>query len=340
MRSVTKVRSFIRLSFALSLVVVASLARNAEAHFILNMPASWWTQAGDGSPQKLAPCGNELFGTTTATGTVNVFQSGQPVTITTTSTIPHPGWWRISLREGATSTQTMAAFPDPTPLGAAGSAQQCTPAFINNPVWSTTQPVLVDKLGIPAGQTTTTIVQNNLSTTVTIPATARCTSAAPCTLQVLMIMTDHPAGSCNYHHCADMAVASTTTTDAGTVDVRADSGSDVRPGTGGTTGGAAGASGGGTGGRGTGGTTGAAGAAGGIAGTSGGQGGTSGGVGGATGGSTAGTGGSTVDAGILPVTTDSSGCSCAVGSSSIPTAGWAAFGLLVVGLVIRRKRRG
>ena len=40
-----------------------------------------------GDPQKLAPCGNELFGTTTATGTMNVFQPGQPVTIMATSTI-------------------------------------------------------------------------------------------------------------------------------------------------------------------------------------------------------------------------------------------------------------
>src|SRR5581483_11995285 len=60
---------------------------------------------------------------------------------------------------------------------------------------------------------------------VTIPATAQCSMAAPCTLQVMMIMTDHDKTvQCNYHHCANMAAAggtagtggTTGTTDAGT----------------------------------------------------------------------------------------------------------------------------
>ena len=62
----------------------------------------------------------------------------------------------------------------------------------NNPVWSPTQPVLADKLGMPAGSTSTTINQSGTQTfMVTIPANAQCSNASPCTLQVLMIMTDH-----------------------------------------------------------------------------------------------------------------------------------------------------
>src|SRR5882724_3860631 len=100
----------------------------AQAHFMLGSPSSWWSQLSDGSPQKLAPCGDEASGGTAATGTVNLFQSGQPTSVTVTSTVAHPGWWRISLREGSSSSQLISSFPDPMPLGAAGTAQQCTPA--------------------------------------------------------------------------------------------------------------------------------------------------------------------------------------------------------------------
>ena len=121
----------------------------AEAHFRLTAPMNWWSQSTDGTPQKTPPCGSvsELAGST-ATNAMNVYQSGQPVTITVTATVAHPGWWRVSLRQGAAATQNATNFPDPPELGAPGSAQQCTPAFMNNPVWSTTQPVIADKLGL------------------------------------------------------------------------------------------------------------------------------------------------------------------------------------------------
>jgi MYXO-CTERM domain-containing protein len=185
----------------------------ARAHFMLNSPQSWWTQASDGSPQKMAPCGNEGAAGTAASTKV---QPGQTVAVQVSATIPHPGWYRISLKQGASSTQTAAAFPDPPTLGAAGTAQQCTPAFMDNPVWSPTQPVLADKLGLAAGSTSTTTTQSGTKTfNVTIPANATCTTASPCTLQVVMFMTDHPSGSCNYHHCADIAVDTGTATGTG-----------------------------------------------------------------------------------------------------------------------------
>src|SRR5262249_23502989 len=123
----------------------------ARAHFKLDAPTSWWTQASDGSPQKTAPCGNETIATTMASKVVNMVQPGQSVAVTVESTIAHPGWWRISLKEGAASTQTATSLPDPAVL----ANTNCTPAFIDNPVWSPTQPVLADKLGLPAGSTST-----------------------------------------------------------------------------------------------------------------------------------------------------------------------------------------
>jgi len=30
----------------------------ASAHFVLQEPASWWSQDGNGGPQKQGPCGN------------------------------------------------------------------------------------------------------------------------------------------------------------------------------------------------------------------------------------------------------------------------------------------
>ena len=187
------------------------LPRAADAHFMLVSPPSWWSQLSDGSPQKTPPCGDEATSGTAATGMVNVYQPGQSVSVTVTATIAHPGWWRISLREGAAATQNGTNFPDPTPLGAPGSALQCTPAFVDNPVWSPTQPVLADKLGLPAGSTSTTTLQSGTQTfQVTIPPDAHCSTDSPCTLQVLMFMTDHPASGCNYHHCADLAASTST----------------------------------------------------------------------------------------------------------------------------------
>jgi hypothetical protein len=209
-------------AFTISLAGSILVAPRAEAHFQLVSPKSWWTMASDGSPQKTPPCGNEKTTGTAASGVVTKIQPGQSVPVQVTATIAHPGWYRISLKQGASSTQTMTSLPDPPTLGAAGSAQQCTPAFIDNPVWSPTQPVLADKLGLTAGSTDTNVNQSGTKTfNVTIPSNATCTDASPCTLQVLMFMTDHPSGSCNYHHCADISI-STGAGDGGVADASTD----------------------------------------------------------------------------------------------------------------------
>jgi MYXO-CTERM domain-containing protein len=198
------------------LAVFVLTASPAYAHFILTTPGAWETSTADGSPQKAGPCGNEGGGT--PTGMVTDYQPGQTVTITVTPTIPHPGWWRVALIQGASSTQTATSLTDPayTAAGVSVGTTTCVaavPATINNPVWSPTQPVILD--GMTSSQSTT---PEQLQ--VTLPQNITCTAQRPCALQVIMIMNDGhitgPNGSagCYYHHCADITIGAASA-DAG-----------------------------------------------------------------------------------------------------------------------------
>ena len=189
-----------RLPISAALIAVATgllFPALARAHFALLAPASWMSQDSVGGPQKLGPCGDEGGGT--ASGMVTPVVAGQTLSVKVNVTVPHPGWWRIALAQGASSSQTLSSLPDPVPM----AGTNCTPAIMMNPVWSTTQPVLAD--GLPAGSVATTTQAGVQTFQVTIPENASCTDAQPCSLQVIMVMTDHPAGSCYYHHCADIS---------------------------------------------------------------------------------------------------------------------------------------
>jgi MYXO-CTERM domain-containing protein len=180
----------------------------ASAHFKITTPASWMSQDAEGGPQKNGPCAatpNIALGDPqgTPTNMVTVEQAGGMIPITVMVTIAHPGWFRVALAEGPSSTQTLTTIPDPQ----AQKGTNCTPAIMANPVWSPTQPIIAD--GLPAGSTPTTEQVVGVHTfQVPIPAAATCTSAKPCTLQVIMMMTDHPVSDCYYHHCADISFGS------------------------------------------------------------------------------------------------------------------------------------
>ena len=335
----------------------------AAAHFMITAPAtppqpatvqSWMSEDSVGGPQKNGPCAatpNTSLGDSagTPTNAITVIQPGQKVTIPITITVGHPGWFRVSLHQGPSSGQTLTTLPDPV----AQSGTNCTPAMISSPVWSPTQPVLADDL--PAGSTASTQQTGTKSFQVTIPSSASCSSAQPCTLQVVMIMTDHPATDCYYHHCADIAIAAAT----GTGGTSGSGGATAAGGAGGRGSGGNGAAGNGSGGSnssggspGTGGTatggnpgtggiiaTGGTGAeaTGGAAGSNGssGTGGVNG-TGGQPGGATTGAGGST---GGSPGASGSSGCSCTVaGHEPASTALGAAAAVAL--LIARRRRRG
>jgi MYXO-CTERM domain-containing protein len=289
---------------------------SADAHFILDAPACWMSQDAVGGPQKTGPCAavpNTSLGDAAGTPThaVTVFQSGQTISVSVTATIAHPGWYRIALVEGASSTQTLTTLPDPQ----AQAGTNCTPAIMKSPVWSTTQPILAD--GLPAGSTASTVQSGNETFSVTIPASASCTSARPCSLQVIMVMTDHPVGDCYYHHCADISLGA-----AGT-----DGGSS----TGGSTGTAGGAGTTGSGTTGDAGTTGAGTT--GDAGTTG-----AGTTGGAGAGGSPGSGGHAGAGGAEVPAKSGSGCGCVLSSSGGGTS-WALIATGLVALAMARRRR-
>jgi MYXO-CTERM domain-containing protein len=329
----------LRLVPPLAIVAISLFAPGrAHAHFTLNTPASWMSQDPKGSPQKFAPCAptpdanlGEL-NPGTATMIVSPFQPGQMVSVSVTATQPHPGWYRIALAEGASSMQTTMTLPDPK----AQAGTTCTPAIMTNPVWSTTQPVLAD--GLPAGSTAMTQQTGTKTFQVSIPQTASCTSARPCTLQVIMVMTDHPVTDCYYHHCADIMVSGTPV-DGGV----ATTGAGGATGSGGTAGkgGATGA--GGSSATGTGGTTGSTTGTGGQTGGSGSGGATATGAAGAAGtGTGTGTGGSSTSGaggetgGGTGAGNSSSSSGCAVAGASSSTA---ALSLMLLLVFARRRRK-
>ncbi len=188
----------------------------ADAHFKIDAPTSWMSQDMVGGPQKKGPCaamGDTALGDPqgTPTNTVTVEKSGT-ITVSVTVTIAHPGWFRVSLAEGPSSSQTLTTLPDPVAV----NGTSCTPALMHGLAWSSTQPIIVDGLGLPTGSTSTTTIQTGTQTfQVTIPPAATCTSARPCTLQVIMMMTDHPVTDCYYHHCGDFALETTADASAG-----------------------------------------------------------------------------------------------------------------------------
>ena len=185
------------LAFASLAAAFVFAPARAEAHFKIDAPPSWMSQDTAGGPQKKGPCAamadpalGDPAGTPTNTVTV---EQGGTVTVSITVTIAHPGWFRVSLAEGPSSGQTLTTLPDPVAV----NGTNCTPALMRNVTWSATQPIIADGLGLPAGSTSTTTMQTGTQTfPVTIPPAATCTSARPCTLQVIMMMTDHPVADC------------------------------------------------------------------------------------------------------------------------------------------------
>jgi hypothetical protein len=321
----------------------------ARAHFSLDTPACFMTQDATGFPQKGAPCGPPDSPAGTLTMKVTAYTPGQTIMVHVTPTIPHPGWYRIALVTGKSSSQTATSLPNPP-------GTTCNPPKVTNPVWSPTQPVIADNL--PSLSTPQTF-------SVKLPDGVTCTTAQPCTLQVVMVMTDHTYPSCYYHHCADITIGGgdggTAPADAGggsggSTSVDASRDSAVASDSGMASSGAGGSSGAGV----T--TTGSSGGSGGT--QVGGTGGSSSGAGGdgttssssstsgtasttsteATGGaatttaSTTSAGGATGTSGLAAPTDDPAGCSCTVPGrrSNVP---WAAGTGLSLGLALALRRR-
>ncbi len=180
----TELRS---LSGALAVAATMLLApTTADAHFTLKAPASWYSQDSSGSPQKMAPCGDEGGGS--PSGIVTAYQPGQKITVTIDeSVVFHPGHYRIAL--ATTSRSQLPGDPGVTPdaMSACGS----TP-IMNPPVF----PILADGVFVHTAPFTTP-----QSVQITLPNI----TCAHCTLQVIEFMSNHGA-PCFYHHCADISI--------------------------------------------------------------------------------------------------------------------------------------
>ena len=100
----------------------ALVPATANAHFRMKaidttMPVSWLTETdNNGAPQKDGPCAATVTPPEKAgmpTKVVTDVKPGQMVSIAVDGTVPHPGWYRVSLVEGPSSSQTLTTLPEP-----------------------------------------------------------------------------------------------------------------------------------------------------------------------------------------------------------------------------------
>lgn len=179
-------------------VVVACLARTADAHFVLVYPAASLLQNRLGDPQKIGPCGgvsaNPGRGTPAnpgvASGAVTELKGGTMMNLLVQETIFHPGHYRVAL------ARTAAQLP-PDPVVTTGPTDRgvrSQSATIQNPAVA---PVLVDGIFAHTERAT-----QNFEMEIPVP-NFECKG---CVLQVIEFMADHPGiavdGGFNYHHCA------------------------------------------------------------------------------------------------------------------------------------------
>jgi len=343
---------------------LALVAPAAQAHFVLEDPASWSVDdTATGMPEKLGPCGNE--GTPVPAKDdagrpiVTAFQEGGMITVTINEVVFHPGHYRISLStDWADAGDTVqAGFPD-DPVVTAGKANSGTmlcPGAPTAPCGSVPiqmqTPVAVPGVGwLLADDVFEHCTEFTKPQTIQIPLPPGVT-CNECVIQVLEFMSDHGLnnpGGCFYHHCANISISggaggggSGASTSGAATSGATSSGevSGSSSGTAGTTGSAG--STGSTAQSGTAttgftvesGSTGATGAGSGTTATTGTVGPSSGSAtaGGSTSGNTGGGGNS-----IAPMPTAKSGCSISPRGSS---SGAALAGLAFAAGLLRRKRR-
>jgi hypothetical protein len=326
------------MSKKLTIVCVAVFAlgaltvRPAQAHFILLKPDSWLNEdqspLAGGAPQKMGPCGpggGDDVQPVPESGKMTTVHVGDKVMVQWQVTVPHGGYFRISLAKDR-SEFTEPHFADDVACSFDAMSVQ-TGAHGN---------VLMD--GIDSGAT---------EQEITIPDMP----CDECTLQVIQVMQDHGPPNCTYYHCANLQILGAD--GGGTGGTGGDAGQ------GGSTGGtgAAGMGGGGSGGTGGGMSTGSGGMSGASTGSGGAPSGMSTGSGGMTAGSTGtggavampgsggapamtGTGGSSLVVQQPSSKSDSGGCAVSEpGARDARTALWLAIGFGWVAMQRRLRRR-
>jgi hypothetical protein len=183
---------------AIIAAVVAGLAGQAHAHFVLVAPAASLVQNRLGDPQKIAPCGgvsaNPGRGTSAnpgvPSGAITNVKGGTNLPMLVQETIFHPGHYRVAL------ARTMDKLP-PDPVVTTAQTEKgvrSQAAEIQSPPVA---PVLLDGIFAHTERPT-----QNFEAEIPIP-NINCPN---CVLQVIEFMADHPGiavdGGHSYHHCA------------------------------------------------------------------------------------------------------------------------------------------
>jgi len=185
----------------LAVVVLAWLAAEADAHFVLVSPAPSIVQNRLGDPQKVAPCGgvsaNPGRGTPAnpgvPSGAVTDIKGGSSFHVLLSETVFHPGHYRVALAKSAANLP-----PDPkVTTRDSDRGPWSVSAEIQSPA---VPPLLADGLFAHTERPTGLVEAD-----ITIP-NVNCRN---CILQVIQFMADHgknPDGDFSYHHCATVNI--------------------------------------------------------------------------------------------------------------------------------------
>ena len=183
--------------FLTALLVTATFAPLAAAHFKLLEPQSWLVERDNGDPQKMAPCGGTSADAGTPSNIVTRIVGGAKLHLKVQETVFHPGHYRVAL--AVNSRAELPKDPDVTTRESARGPQSVS-AVIQNPV---RPPVLADGLfphtmrpsgPLPPWETDIDIPNINCE---------------KCTLQIIQFMAEHGLnrdGDFSYHHCADLQI--------------------------------------------------------------------------------------------------------------------------------------
>ena len=183
--------------FLIALLLTATAAPFAVAHFKLIEPASWLVERDNGDPQKMAPCGGTSADPGMPSNAVTKIVGGTKLHLKVQETVFHPGHYRVAL--SVNSRAELPKDPDVTTRESARGPQSVS-AVIQNPV---RPPLLAD--GLFPHTTRPSGPLPPWETDIDIPNI----NCDKCTLQVIQFMAEHGLnrdGDFSYHHCADLQI--------------------------------------------------------------------------------------------------------------------------------------
>jgi hypothetical protein len=204
---------------------VLLLSTTAHAHFKVLQPASWLKEDSLGGPQKGSPCGpgntrpflGDDVQPVPVSDEVTTFHAGETISVQLQETVYHPGYFRIAFAKTRAADATTTDFPNP-PLSDPDNclfdkAAVKTGAHDN---------VLADGLFMVEEQSAP---GRSLMQDVKLPNEP----CEDCTLQIVQVMEAHPAQSCFYFHCADIAILPAEGASGSSLAAAADGGASATP---------------------------------------------------------------------------------------------------------------